>query len=306
MIKKELESLVNDEFLDRNARKGYASEKQMAFYLLRKFFDNPEIHVLNNLYIKALDGKGFFQIDHLIATKYCFIVVESKTCNSHLRFDKNLQWSCFQQTNNKWIGTKSPMVQAEMQGDALRNVLQENRVALRGHFLNKQGGFLSMPIHTLVAISDSGIIDYSTSNEEYCKNVLKADLIPNRILEIYNSYKKRDTVKNLLLSKDVIYTLPSEDLEKTIQYIISLHHVKPAYKKVEEVQVPACATCKIPYSINYNNSLKHYELCCKECGTVKKMNYKCSKCQGDLKIHKYNETFVVCCENCDSYGKFIG
>ncbi|SHH79136.1 Nuclease-related domain-containing protein [Fibrobacter sp. UWH9] len=306
MIRKELESLVNEEFLNRNAKKGYESERQMAFYLHRKFFENQDIHVLNNLYIKTLDGKGFFQIDHLIITKYCFVIVESKTCNSHLRFDKNLQWSCFQQTNNKWIGTKSPMVQAEMQGDALRSVLQENRVALRSHFLNKQGGFLTMPIHTLVAISDSGIIDYSTSNEEYCKNVLKADLIPGRILEIYDSYKNRDTVKNFLLDKDPGYVLPAEDLEKTVQYIISLHHVKPVYRKIEEVQVPACEACKETYSIGYNNTLKQYELLCKGCGSVKQMNYKCSKCNGNLKIHKLNETYVVGCENCDSYGKMIG
>lgn len=305
MIRKELEPIVNEEFLDRNSRKGYESERQMAFYLHRKFFDNSEIHVINNLYIKALDGKGFFQIDHLIATKYCFIVVESKTCNSHLRFDKNLQWSCFQQTSNKWIGTKSPMVQAEMQGDALRSVLQENRVALRSHFLNKQGGFLTMPIHTLVAISDSGIIDYSTSNEEYCKNVLKADLIPGRILEIYDSYKNRDTVKNFLLDKDPGYVLPAKDLEKTIQFIISLHHVKPVYRKIEEVPIPACEACKKRYSIEYNPALKHYELLCKGCGFIKQMNYKCSKCQGVLKIRKLNNTFVVGCRKCDTYGKLI-
>lgn len=126
MIEKELENLVNDDFLDKKSRKGYDSEHQMAFYLQRKFFDNPEIHVLNNLYIKTVNDKGCFQIDHLVVTKYCFIIVESKTCNSHLRFDENLQWSCFEQSKNKWIGTKSPMVQAEMQGDALRKVLQEN------------------------------------------------------------------------------------------------------------------------------------------------------------------------------------
>lgn len=306
MIRKELETLVNEEFLNRNAKKGYESERQMAFYLHRKFFENQDIHVLNNLYIKTLDGKGFFQIDHLIVTKYCFVIVESKTCNSHLRFDKNLQWSCFQQTTNKWIGTKSPMVQAEMQGDALRSVLQENRMALRGRFLNKQGGFLNMPIHTLVAISDSGIIDYSSGNEEYCTNVLKADLIPGRILEIYNSYKNRDTVKNFLLDKDPSYVLPAEDLEKTVQYIISLHHVKPVYRKIEEIQIPTCEACKGIYSIAYNNTLKQYELLCKGCGTVKQMNHKCPKCQGDLKIHKLNNTFVVGCEKCDIYGKLIG
>jgi hypothetical protein len=56
MIEKELEPLVNVDFLDRNQAKGYKSEQKIEFYLQRKFFDNPEIHVLNNLYIKTIDG----------------------------------------------------------------------------------------------------------------------------------------------------------------------------------------------------------------------------------------------------------
>ncbi len=306
MIEKELESLVNDEFLDRNARKGYDSERQMAFYLRRKFFENPDVHVLNNLYIKTVDGKGYFQIDHLIVTKYCFIVVESKTCNSHLRFDKNQQWSCFKEKEKKWIGIKSPMMQAEMQGDALRAVLQENREALRVRLRNRQGGFLTLPIHTLVAISDSGIIDYSTCNEEYCKNVLKADLIPNRILEIYDSYKNRDTVKNMLFDKDPSYVLPDEDVNKTIQFIKELHHVKPVYREVKDVKIPLCTVCKRTLLICYNRMSRQYELLCKGCGSVKQMNFKCTKCKGFLNIRKFNESFVVSCENCDSYGKLIG
>lgn len=305
MIEKELECVVNNEFLDKRSQKGYDSERQMAFYLQRKFFDNQDIHVLNNLYIKTVNGKGYFQIDHLIVTKYCFVIIESKTCNSHLRFDKNLQWSVFEQTNNKWIGLKSPMVQAEMQGDALRKLLQEHRTDLRSRLLNIQGGFLSIPIHTLVAVSDSGIIDYSSSNEEYCKNVLKADLIPGRVLEIYDSYKNRDTVKNFLLNKDPDYILPAEDIKKTIQFIIESHHVKPVYRDVEEVRILSCDVCKNAFSVSYNGSQKCYQLYCRKCGSVKQINFKCPKCQGVFKIHKYNEAHVVGCENCDTYGKLI-
>ena len=303
MIDKELEPLVNDDFLDKNQKKGYESEKKMEFYLQRKFFDNQDIHILNNLYIKTVDSKGYFQIDHLVVTKYCFIIVESKTCNSHLKFDQHLQWSRFRQMEKKLVGIKSPMKQAEMQGDALRKVLQEKRLELRQKFLYMQGGFLHLPIHTLVAISDSGIIDYCSENEDYCKNVLKADLIPNRILEIYDSYKKRDSVKNFLLNREPGYVLPDEDVEKTIQYIVSLHRVKPVYRKVEEVKIPICDVCKKAYAIQYNGITKQYELICKECGSVRKMNFKCQKCQGELKIHKYKETFIVGCEQCDNYGR---
>ena len=305
MIDKELEPLVNENFLDKNQTKGYNSEKKMEFYLQRKFFDNQEIHILNNLHIKTIDGKGYFQIDHLVVTKYCFVIVESKTCNSHLKFDSHFQWSCFKQTEQKWVGMKSPMKQAEMQGDALRKVLQENRLELRQKFLFMQGGFLNLPIYSLVAISDSGIIDYCSENKNYCANVLKADLIPNRILEIYESYKNKESVKNFLLDKNPDYVLPDEDLKKTIQYIISLHHVKPAYREIECVKIPICDTCKKTYSIQYDRISKQYELVCKECGTIKKMNFKCQKCRGKLKIHKYNESFVVGCDQCDNYGKLI-
>ncbi len=305
MIVKELENLVNDEFLDCRSKKGYKSEKQMAFYLQRKFFDNQEIYVLNNLYIKTVNDKGCFQIDHLVVTKYCFIVIESKTCNTHLKFDENLQWSVFEQKEQKWIGTKSPMMQAEMQGDALRKLLQDNRENLRQKWLNKQGGFLTMPIHTLVAISDSGIIDYPPNSGDYCKNVLKADLIPNRILEINETYKNRDTFKNVLLNRDPTYILPEEDLEKTIRYIVGLHHVKPVYREIESVNVPKCDACGQVYSVAYNSSLKCYELVCNGCGSAKKINFKCQKCGGVLSIRRYNESFVVGCEKCDNYGKLV-
>lgn len=303
MIDKELENLVHEEFLDRNEKKGYDSERKMAFYLQRKFFDNPEIHVLNNLYIKTVNGKGFFQIDHLVITKYCFIIVESKTCNSHLKFDDNLQWCRYLQTEQKWVGEKSPVIQAEMQGDALRKVLQENRFELRKSILNQQGGFLTLPILSLVAISDSGIIDYPATNADYCKNVLKADLIPNRIVEIYDSYKKRDSIKDLLFSKDSLYVLPEEDVQKTVQYILSLHRVKPIYRNIENVGIPVCKNCQTKYSVNYNRLSKEYELACECCGVVKKLNFKCSVCGNALKIHSYNHSFVVGCEECDRYGK---
>lgn len=177
---------------------------------------------------------------------------------------------------------------------------------MRSRLLGVQGGFKALPIHTLVAFSDSGIIDYSTSNEEYCKNVLKADLIPNRVLEIYESYKKRDTVKNFLLDKEPGYVLPEEDVNKIIQYIKNLHHVKPVYRNVEAVKTPSCPACKKTHSICYNKISKRYELLCQSCGTVKQMNFKCPKCKGNLKIQRFNETFVVGCEKCDTYGKLIG
>lgn len=303
MIDKELEEVVNEELFDSRAKKGYNSEKQMAFYLKRKFFDNPEIHVLNNLNIKTVNQEGFFQIDHLIITKYCFIIVESKTSNSHLKYDDNLQWSCFEQTTQKWVGIKSPMVQAEMQGDALRKVLQENRENLRMKRLNMQGGFITLPIHTLVAVSDSGIIDYGESNEEYRKNVLKADLIPKRIVEIFENYKKSDSKINAILDKAPDYVLPDKDVDKIIQYILELHHVKAAYLKLEYVPLPKCEACNNSFGIQYNSRVKLYELVCKKCGQVKRMNYKCQKCGGELKIRMFNRIPVVGCETCDKYGK---
>ena len=305
MIEKELETVVNDCLLDSLTKKGYLSEKKMAFYLNRKFFDNPDFHVFHNLNIRTVNDKGFFQIDHLVITRYCFIVIESKTCNSHLKYDANLQWTCFQETSQKWIGIKSPMIQAEMQGEALRKVLQENRVNIRKRFLNKQGGFLTLPIHTLVAVSDAGIIDYPECHEEYSKNVLKADLIPNRVAEIFDSYKNRDTKANIFIfDKAPTYVFPEEDIPKIIQYILSLHHVKPAYIKLEKVSLPYCKMCKEKLTIEYSLQNQCYESVCKKCGIIKKMNLKCQVCGKKFSIHKYNKFYIIGCATCDKYGKF--
>ena len=80
MIDKEPENIVSKELASKEDLIGYEAEKQTAHYLKRKFFDHPEIHVLNNVRFKCLTDDGdYTQIDHLVITPYCFIVIETKS-----------------------------------------------------------------------------------------------------------------------------------------------------------------------------------------------------------------------------------
>lgn len=211
-----------------------------------------------------------------------------------------------QKEDYEWHPSKeSPIYQAKIQSEALRKILQNNKETLRKKFLFLQGGFQNYPVHYLVAL-------YGESNvvkpDKPCKfdgTVLKSEVIPDEVLEIYESYKKSDTVKNFvkdaILKNESLWLLPEEDIVKTIAFLKDIHRPQYFYRKIEDEQ--ANCKCGSVLSFEMNRATKKWETICKSCGLVKPFSFKCKKCRRPLELFEtgWPRRQLVFCRYCDEY-----
>lgn len=307
MIDKELEDIVSKELIKSEELWGYDAEHQMAHYLKRKFFDHPEIHVLNNLRFKCVTDDGdYAQIDHLIITPYCFIVVETKNWVGGMKYDEDGNCWYLSKEDDEWHTSKeSPIFQAKRQSEALRRVVQNNKEILRKKFLFLQGGFQNYPVHFLVALYGESNVVKPEKSCKYDGMVLKAEVIPDKILEIYEKYKNSDTVKNFvkdaLLKNDTLWILPEEDIKKTVSFLKEIHCPQIFYRKIELESVKC--KCGGLLSFALNRETKKWEAICKACGLVKPFSFKCSKCKKPLKLFEtgWPRKKLAFCKYCDEY-----
>lgn len=210
---------------------GYKAEKQLAHYLERAFHNHKEIFVIDNL---RFETAGIFtQIDHLVLTRHAAFIIESKSVTSAVKYNDKEEWE--RVWDNHWRGIPNPLKQAERQAKALRDFLQENRESLRGKFLGiKQKGFLSMPIHCVVAISDAGSIKRS-GEDIYTQKVMKADLVTDYILKEHDQYLKNKSFM------DSSWNFLENEMEKTIAFLLEAHEPFPVPEEKENA-CPATTT----------------------------------------------------------------
>ena len=321
MISKELDVFAASNSWEKNGRK---AEEQIAFYLRRRFHSEKDIFVINGLRFRGLD-QTFTQIDHLVLCKYGIFIIESKSVTSVVKYDEDGQW--LRLWNNHWTGMPSPIQQAKNQEIALREILQANREQLRRKviFGLKQGGFGSMPINILVAISDAGRIMSPPSKNEHSSFVLKADQISEKIISMIADY---NTANSLFSSKDLPWSMPLEDLEKTVAFLLDLHEplkretapdatpepepakepepVKAASPPLPEEQVDehkieslnGCPQCRGEVTILWGAKYKNYYWHCKNCSKNFPINFKCPGCAEKLRIRKQGNEYHIYCEPC--------
>ena len=156
-----------------NEKKGDAAESQMAFYLRRYFSDNSEIHVLNDVYL-TLKGE-VAQIDHLVITPYRLWIIESKSVSGRLVIQDDGQW--IKRFEEREFGFASPVLQATLQAKILLGNYRKYF-----NFFNRQ----PLKESILVAVSSDCVIEDQRTQRG---DVLKADLVPNRILQVYEQDK---------------------------------------------------------------------------------------------------------------------
>lgn len=161
------------ELRSANQKKGDAAESQMAFYLRRHFSDCSEIHVLNDVYLTL--NEEVAQIDHLVITPYRLWIIESKSVSGRIVILDDGQW--IKRFEGREFGFKSPIQQATLQAKILR-----------GNYRKYFKGINRQPLKEsiLIAISSEGVIEDQRTQRG---DVLKADLVPNRILEVYEQDK---------------------------------------------------------------------------------------------------------------------
>lgn len=170
---------------DRIQIAGRKAEEQMAFYLRRYFKSANNIYVINGLKIR-LNGETA-QIDHLVIHAGGLVIIESKSISEAVSITKDGQW--IREYCGTQRGMMSPIIQAEMQGMVLADLI--------GLLTPSDVGYLAKDIVTLVAISDHGIIKWPEDGA--LAGVKKAEQICGEIIALA---KDSYTADSELISHD--------------------------------------------------------------------------------------------------------
>lgn len=275
-------------------KSGFEAEKQMSFYLKRAFSEDDNVYVINDLRLQVEDE--YAQIDHLVLHQYGFIIIESKSVTDKICVNKYGEWKRIY--HNQESGMPSPIQQAKRQIDILKKFL-----------LSKNSrGIDKFPYDTLVAISDSGIIERDNIElDEICK----ADSVTEHIENISQGYKK-ESKKFLTLKR--VRSFEKENISKLANFLVNSH--QPKGKKVrvqkERVQKEVIKTprkkpvlknaCKECHSSNLEirNGRYGYYFKCLDCDKNTKIELICSKPTKECKptLAKKGLKFYKQCKGC--------
>lgn len=228
MVIKELSPI---ETSDPLLRAGHKAEEQMAHYLRRAFGEAQDLYLFHDLRLER-DGDAA-QMDHLLVHRYGMIIIESKSVMAKVEINEHGEW--LRNFRGLQRGMPSPVEQARRQGEFLRAYLQEHREQLRGKYLlgMRQGGFLSMPLEVLVAISDEGIIRRPKRME--LPEVLKADQVPARLQGMLKEHRRANSLFNLNPNAGG-YEFRPDEMERIIRFL--QEHHRPRSRSEQQHPVP--------------------------------------------------------------------
>lgn len=295
MIFKEMDEVLQP--LSKAEQNGVNAEKQMAFFLRRFFKDDTQVDVLNSLRIE-LDGE-IAQIDHLILLPHGLLIAESKSVVGKVQIKDDGQWVRWYDNQSK--GMRSPIVQAQMQGMLLKDLLSAK--------VKQKGVFDAIPVDVLVAISDDGVILWPKSG--VLPEVCKADQVPEKIKQLLARHAQSAqplSVENRQKISKFLCAMHQPRVSSPIAatQTVSSAPVKAATPVVEQSEklVAVCKHCKSQnVQINYGHS---YYLQCLSCqqNTALKLP-ACGKCGGKMRLRKQGKEYFLECTACSSSELFF-
>lgn len=226
---------------------GEKAEQQMAFYLHRVFEREQGVLILNDLRLvdpaqPALNGEpGSCQIDHLVLHRWGAFIIESKSVYDtvSVRADGSNGDEWRRTYRGKEEGMPSPIMQARLQAEFLREFLQRNRESLRGKMpigfrtINKllhgtdQMGFMHMPIQIIVAVSGSGNINrvnrWKEPSEPFQCFVCKADQVPDKIQRELDTHRSASRPLGDRKGDYGMWTIGDQELARTCAFLFDSH-----------------------------------------------------------------------------------
>ncbi|MCB1280694.1 MAG: NERD domain-containing protein [Salinibacterium sp.] len=267
---------------------GDAAEKQMAFYLRRQFGDHEKnVRVFNDLRLVHNDEAA--QIDHLLMHKHGMIIIESKSVTSEIRVNPDLEFE--RMYRGKASGMKSPILQAKLQGELLRLLLNANAESLREKkvFGLKQGGFKSCPMDLLVAISDKGRI--VRKGKVSLPELKKADQIPDAAHELMERHRKGAK----LLSDDGnwgVYSFTPGEMERITTFLLENHTpLRPEdAESADAAPVPAATPKPAPRSTSTPKAAP--------APPRSLPTFLCSKCHSTNLVALFGRSYYFKCLDC--------
>lgn len=300
MIIKEVEETYTT---DKYMQSGLIAERQMAFYLKRAFGDDPNTLVLNGVRISQREDAA--QIDHLLLHEFGMIIVESKSVTTEVTINDHGEW--IRSFNGVKKGMPSPVLQAKRQGEFLKNYLQPHADTLLKKLLGVQMKFDKMPIDIVVAISDTGIIHRPQKRLDELEYVCKADRAIEKIYEIIDVYRKKDSALSLSLGP---YYLGKTSREKVSKFLIENHSptkcsttpISPPEKNELPSKSELKGTCKHCNSANIDILYGRYGYYfkCSDCQKNTAIRENCQVCSKQMRLRKDKEQFFIECRECSS------
>jgi ribosomal protein L37AE/L43A len=179
--------VIVDELNRRSA--GHKGEEALDYPL--SLLDPKKYLIFHGLRLQI--NNNFFQIDTLLISKHFILLIEVKNLSGSIYFDPVFS-QLIQIKDDKKIAFPDPQIQLHRQGEQFKKWLLQN-------------GFSSIPIFTLVVISnDKTIIKTSPDNNKLNSKVIHRHLLPMHINKFekfspYESYNDKEIKKLIRLLK---------------------------------------------------------------------------------------------------------
>ncbi len=198
---------------------GYKGEQQLDYHL-ESLTHNKNVRVFHDLRLPLRDY--YFQIDTLLLTPFCILIIEVKSIAGTVTFFNEFN-QYTRKINNQEEGFSNPLSQAKRHQRQLRDWLTMYNIP-------------SLPIDYLVVISNpSTIIRTTNPNKRELSKVIHLEDVMSKIIEVTSNKKE-------LVSQKIMNKMTKQLLKSNVQYKpspektynISTHDI------VTGVQCPEC------------------------------------------------------------------
>lgn len=143
---------------------GYKGEQSIEYPL--SFLSGKDFVVLND--VRLYDSKHYFQMDSLLLSKKCLIILEVKNMKGILYFDTTFH-QLIRTLDGKQEAFPDPLLQVSRQEQQLKKWLEIHQLP-------------QLPLLSLVVISNPNTIIQSTpGNKEIAEKVIRSEFLPTKI-----------------------------------------------------------------------------------------------------------------------------
>lgn len=306
VILKEKDALATS---DKRSRYGYQQEKDVAFHLRREFGDNDQVLVFNDLRLTHCGENA--QIDHLIVYPFGFIVIESKSISGEVNVNAEGEWS--RSYRGEWRGMPSPLRQAELQQDLLKNLLRANVEQFVRKILGIQGQVGGREWHVLCAVSSSAILDRKKMPARISELTVKSEFVVEHVKKLIGSLgslsvlkgRARFNERELLAIGDFLIQQDAEARENYQPSQPTQENVVNTVRESAVVEAPrstllSCRHCGEAHMLEDRYGKYGYFVRCGNCHQNTPMKPACAECKSrSVVVNKSGPIYTATCRSCN-------
>ncbi len=292
---------------------GDQQEKDVAFYLRRAFKDDENFLILNDYHF-SFNGETA-QIDHLVVHRTGFIIIESKSIYGEVKVNELGEWS--RSYKGVWSGMSSPLIQAELQQDLLKQFLSDNVEQFLGKLFGVQMQVGGRDWSVLCTVSNNCILHRNEMPKAINKQIVKSESIAEEVRRLGSTskvaaawaskpYFSDEELKNIgefLLDATLVHAVE----EKTAEYEQTKAPKGEPDTKEKAAPQPmtqedgviglVCKNCGETKNLTAMYGKYGYYVQCGQCNTNTSMKTPCPSCgQTKTRIRKRSQQYWLSCE----------